>query len=67
MTTGIAFVLSCVAVVATFFVDVTAALCAAGAMACFVAYFLLYSRKHLVANAPEEEFACLAAAESELR
>lgn len=67
VTTGIAFVLSCVAVAATFFVDVTAALCAAGAMACFVAYFLLYSRKHLVANAPEEEFACLAAAESELR
>lgn len=67
VTTGIAFVLSCVAVVATFFVDVTAALCAAGAMVVFIAYFLLYSRHHLVANAPEEEFACLAAAESELR
>lgn len=67
VTTGIAFALSCVAVVATFFVDPVAAGCAAAAMVCFVVYFLAYSRHHLVANAPEEEFACLAAAESELR
>lgn len=67
VTTGIALVLSCVAVVATFFVDPVAAGCAALAMVCFVIYFLVYSRHHLVANAPEEEFACLAAAESELR
>jgi ethanolamine permease len=31
-----------------------------------VAYFGLYSRKRLVAQAPEEEFAALAAAEAEL-
>lgn len=67
VTTGIAFTLSCVAVVATFFVDPVAAACAATAMVCFIGYFLLYSRHHLVGNAPEEEFACLAAAEEELR
>lgn len=67
ITTGISLVLSCVAVVATFFVDPVAAGCAALTLACFVIYFLVYSRHHLVGNAPEEEFACLAAAESELR
>jgi ethanolamine permease len=29
-------------------------------------YFGLYSRRHLVANSPDEEFAALAAAEEEL-
>lgn len=67
VTTGIAFVLSCVAIVATFFVDTTAATCAAIVWAAFIVYFLVYSRHHLVANAPEEEFAALAAAESELQ
>ena len=67
VTTGIAFVLSCVAIVATFFVDPVAAGCAAAVWAAFIAYFLVYSRKHLVANAPEEEFAHLSAAEDELR
>ena len=33
----------------------------------FLAYFGLYSRHHLVAAAPEEEFAALAAADEELR
>ncbi|MFZ5592059.1 MAG: ethanolamine permease, partial [Bacillota bacterium] len=32
----------------------------------FVLYFWLYSRHHLVASAPEEEFAILAKAEAEL-
>ena len=32
----------------------------------FLAYFGLYSRHHLVAKAPEEEFAAIAAAEREL-
>jgi ethanolamine permease len=32
-----------------------------------VAYFALYSRHHLVAQAPEEEFAALAKAEAELQ
>ena len=33
----------------------------------FMAYFAFYTRHHLVASAPEEEFAALQAAESELR
>ena len=31
-----------------------------------MAYFCLYSRHHLVANSPEEEFAVIAQAEDEL-
>jgi ethanolamine permease len=54
-------------VVATFLVDVTAALWTLAAYALFLAYFALYSRHHLVASAPEEEFAALAAADEEVR
>jgi ethanolamine permease len=32
----------------------------------FMAYFGIYSRHHLVANSPDEEFAALAEAEAEL-
>ena len=32
-----------------------------------MAYFGLYSRHHLVANSPDEEFAALAAAEDDLK
>jgi ethanolamine permease len=46
---------------------VAAALCALGAYALLLLYFGLYSRHHLVAAAPEEEFAALAEAESELK
>jgi ethanolamine permease len=59
-------VLALAAVVATFLVDVVAALCALGAFAVLMAYFGLYSRHHLVAAAPDEEFAALAKAEEEL-
>jgi ethanolamine permease len=38
-----------------------------GVYAAFIAYFLLYSRHQIVAQAPEEEFAALQAAEAELR
>lgn len=65
-TTSIALALAAVAVVATFVVDVTAASIAAGVLVVAIAYFWLYSRHHLVASAPEEEFAQLAAAEDEL-
>ncbi len=37
-----------------------------GVYAIAVAYFAFYSRHRLVASAPEEEFAALAAAEAEL-
>ncbi|MVO90171.1 ethanolamine permease [Streptomyces sp. p1417] len=66
VTSSAALVLACAALVATFLVDVTAAFIALGVYVVALAYFGLYSRKHLVARAPEEEFAALAAAEAEL-
>ncbi|MGY2079276.1 ethanolamine permease [Modestobacter sp. SYSU DS0657] len=67
VTTGVALVLAAAAVIATFLVDRTAALWTLGAFLAFLAYFALYSRHHLVASAPEEEFELLAAAEEEVR
>ncbi|MFB8772727.1 ethanolamine permease [Streptomyces broussonetiae] len=66
LTSSVALVLACAALVATFLVDVTAALIALAVYIVALAYFGLYSRRHLVAKAPEEEFAALAAAEAEL-
>ncbi|MEU4998979.1 ethanolamine permease [Streptomyces sp. NPDC021622] len=66
VTSSVALVLACSALVATFLVDVTAALIALGVYVVAIAYFGFYSRKRLVARAPEEEFAALAAAEAEL-
>lgn len=66
VTTGTALVLAAAAVLATFLVDVVAAMWTLGAYALFLAYFALYSRHHLVASAPEEEFELLAAAEEEM-
>jgi ethanolamine permease len=65
-TTGFALVIAVLAVVATFLVDSTAALWCLGVFAAFMLYFGVYSRHHLVANSPDEEFAALAAAEEEL-
>ncbi|MFP3713834.1 ethanolamine permease [Puerhibacterium sp. TATVAM-FAB25] len=67
VTTGVGLALSVVAVAATFVVDPVAAGITAAVMAAFVVYYLLWSRHRLVANAPEEEFALLAGAESDLR
>ena len=64
--TSISFVLSIVAIVSTFTVDAFAASCTLGVLAALMIYFFAYSRKHLVGNAPEEEFAALKAAEAEL-
>ncbi|MFI7414526.1 ethanolamine permease [Streptomyces sp. NPDC049627] len=66
LTSSVALVLACAALVATFLVDVTAALIALAVYVVAIGYFGLYSRKRLVARAPEEEFAALAAAEAEL-
>lgn len=66
VTSAVAFVLAVAAVVATFLVDIDAALTALAVYAVAIAYFAFYSRKRLVASAPEEEFAALAAAEAEL-
>jgi ethanolamine permease len=65
-TTGVAFVLAIAAVVATFFVDEEAAGITAGVFLLAIAYFWFYSRHRLVADAPEEEFAAVEKAESEL-
>jgi ethanolamine permease len=65
-TTGFALVIAVVSVIATFLVDSVAALWTVGAFALFMAWFGFYSRHHLVASAPDEEFAALAAAEAEL-
>ncbi|WP_328996716.1 ethanolamine permease [Kribbella sp. NBC_01245] len=66
VTTSVALVLAIAAVVATFFVDELAAAITAGIFVIAVAYFWFYSRHHLVASAPEEEFAAIQQAESEL-
>ncbi|MET8778786.1 ethanolamine permease [Nocardia sp. NPDC004654] len=66
LTTAFALVIACAAVIATFLVDRTAATWTLVAFAGFMAYFGLYSRHHLVANSPDEEFAALAKAEEEL-
>jgi ethanolamine permease len=65
-TTGVALVLSVIAVIATFFVDVLAAGITALVFLAALAYFWFYSRHHLVASAPEEEFAAIEEAESHL-
>ncbi|WP_072687484.1 ethanolamine permease [Rhodococcus marinonascens] len=65
-TTSFALVIAAAAVIATFLVDPVAALWTFIAFVAFMAYFGLYSRHHLVANSPDEEFAVLAEAEEEL-
>ncbi|MEV6327362.1 ethanolamine permease [Streptomyces sp. NPDC051909] len=66
LTSSVAFVLALSALVATFLVDKDAAFIALAVYVIALAYFAFYSRHHLVAKAPEEEFAALAAAEAEL-
>ncbi|MFE2366210.1 amino acid permease, partial [Streptomyces virginiae] len=66
LTSSVAFVLALSALVATFLVDKDAAFIALAVYAVALAYFAIYSRHHLVASAPEEEFAALAEAEAEL-
>ncbi|WP_267245779.1 ethanolamine permease [Streptomyces sp. PR69] len=66
LTSSTAFALALAALVATFLVDKDAALIALLVYAVALAYFAFYSRHRLVAQAPEEEFAALAAAEAEL-
>ena len=66
VTSGVALVLGVLAVIATFIVDRTAAFITLGVYVLFIAYFGFYSRHHLVAQAPEEEFETIEKAESEL-
>jgi len=66
ITTGIALVLSVVAFISTFFVSLYAAMWSAVFYAILVGYFAFYSRHHLVASVPEEEFAAIKQAENDL-
>ena len=65
-TSGVALVLAVLAVVATFLVDTKAAFITLGVYVLAALYFGLYSRRHLVASAPEEEFEAITRAEAEL-
>jgi ethanolamine permease len=65
-TATVGGLLAVAAVIATFFVDETAALITLIVYAVAIAYFWFYSRHHLVASAPEEEFAAIQQAEAEL-
>ncbi|CAM3742115.1 ethanolamine permease [Tsukamurella strandjordii] len=67
VTTSFALIVACIAVVATFLVDPFAAGLTLAAFAAFLVYFGVYSRHHLVANSPDEEFAALADAERDLK
>jgi ethanolamine permease len=66
ITTGIALLLSLIAFASTFVVSLEAALWAGVFYVILVAYFVIYSRHHLVAKSPDEEFAAISRAESEL-
>ena len=63
LTSGLAFVLSLVALASTFVVNVQAAAYSAVFYGLLIAYFAFYSRHRLVAQAPEEEFAAINAAD----
>ncbi len=67
LTTGIALALSLIAFASTFVVSLEAALWSGVFYAVLVAYFVFYSRHHLVAKSPDEEFAAINDAESELK
>ena len=66
LTSGVAFALSIVAFVSTFLASLEAATWSAVFYLVTIGYFYFYSRHHLVANAPEEEFEAIALAEREL-
>ena len=65
-TSGVALVLGVASVIAGFLVDPRVLIGAAIVYAIMIAYFALYSRHHLVAQAPEEEFEAIERAEAEL-
>lgn len=67
VTTGIALVLAVVALFAGLLVDPRVFVITAIVYVIAVAYFGLYSRHHIVGSAPEEEFALIENAESELK
>ncbi|VXB53085.1 ethanolamine permease [Nocardioides sp. AX2bis] len=67
VTTGIALVLSLVAVVACYVVEPKVIQVTAGVFVVAIAYFGFYSRHHIRQGAPEEEFAAISDAEKGLK
>ncbi len=65
-TSGLALVLAVIALIAGFLVDPRVLVGGAIIYAILVAYFAFYSRHHLVAGTPEEEFAAIERAEADL-
>lgn len=65
-TSSIGLALSLVAIISTFFVDVKAACCVLVIYIIGIVYFMFWAKARLVSNAPEEEFAAILIAESEL-
>lgn len=65
-TSGLALVLAVIALIAGFLVDPRVLVGGAIIYAILVAYFAFYSRHHLVAGTPEEEFAAIEKAEADL-
>jgi ethanolamine permease len=65
-TSGISVILGCFAFVACFLANAKMTCVAAVIYGAFLLYFILHSRHNLIANAPEEEFAAIAAAEEGL-
>jgi ethanolamine permease len=66
MVSDIALILALIALIAGFLVDPRVVIGAAIVYAIMIAYFGFYSRHHLVAQAPEEEFEAIKKAEAEL-
>lgn len=66
VTSGIALVLSIIALTGVYAYDPRAFMYTLVLFAVGAAYFFLYSKHHLVANTPEEEFNLLAEAEADL-
>lgn len=66
ITSGVALLLSIFAFSSTFVVSLEAAMWSGAFVLLMMLYFLVYSRHHLVAHAPEEEFAAIAKAQSTL-
>ncbi|MBT5187845.1 MAG: ethanolamine permease [Kordiimonadaceae bacterium] len=65
-TSGVALFLAVISLVAGYLVEPSVIIYAAIFYLLMISYFLLYSRHHLVAQAPEEEFAAIQKAEASL-
>ncbi|MFC7049999.1 ethanolamine permease [Emcibacter nanhaiensis] len=66
VTSGIGFLLACLAFIVCISLSIVWSITALLCLGAFMLYFWFYSRHHLVAQAPEEEFETMRAATSEL-